>query len=71
MFILVYWVASYTYGPIWGMFVFGMFTRLRVRYTSVAVCAPDAGNFLQWWALEAWATASGFELLIYNALFTP
>ncbi len=28
---LVYKVASYTYGPILGMFAFGIFTRLRVR----------------------------------------
>ena len=40
---LVYKVASYTYGPILGMFVFGMFTRLRVRdrwMPLVAVAAP-------------------------------
>ena len=27
-------------------------------------------GFLQWWALEAWGYRIGFELLIYNALFT-
>ena len=70
---LVYKVASYTYGPILGMFVFGMFTRLRVRdrwMPLVAVAAPVLSGFLQWWALEAWGYRIGFELLIYNALFT-
>lgn len=70
---LVYKVASYTYGPILGMFVFGMFTRLRVRdrwMPLVAVAAPVLSGFLQWWALEAWDYCIGFELLIYNALFT-
>ncbi len=70
---LVYKVASYTYGPILGMFVFGMFTRLRVRdrwMPLVAVAAPMLSGFLQWWALEAWDYRIGFELLIYNALFT-
>ena len=70
---LVYKVASYTYGPILGMFVFGMFTRLRVRdrwMPLVAVAAPVLSGFLQWWALEAWDYRIGFELLIYNALFT-
>lgn len=70
---LVYKVASYTYGPILGMFVFGMFTRLRVRdrwIPLVAVAAPVLSGLLQWWALEAWDYRIGFELLIYNALFT-
>ena len=70
---LVYKVASYTYGPILGMFVFGMFTRLRVRdrwMPLVAVAAPVLSGCLQWWALEAWDYRIGFELLIYNALFT-
>lgn len=70
---LVYKVASYTYGPILGMFVFGMFTRLRVRdrwMPLVAVAAPVLSGLLQWWALEAWDYRIGFELLIYNALFT-
>lgn len=70
---LVYKVASYTYGPILGMFVFGMFTRLRVHdrwIPLVAIAAPVLSALLQWWAYEAWGYRIGFELLIYNALFT-
>ena len=70
---LVYKVASYTYGPILGMFVFGMFTRLRVRdrwMPLVALAAPALSALVQWWALKTWDYQIGFELLIYNAAFT-
>ena len=70
---LVYKVASYTYGPILGMFAFGMFTRRKVRdrwIPLVAVAAPVLSALVQWWAREAWGYRIGFELLIYNAAFT-
>ena len=70
---LVYKVASYTYGPILGMFAFGMFTRRKVRdrwIPLVAVAAPVLSALVQWWAREAWGYRFGFELLIYNAAFT-
>lgn len=70
---LVYKVASYTYGPILGMFVFGMFTRFRVRdrwIPLVAVAAPLLSALLQTWVRAEFGYAIGFELLIYNALFT-
>ena len=70
---LVYKVASYTYGPILGMFAFGMFTRCRVRDRWVpfaAVAAPLLSASLQYAACVWWSYHIGFELLIYNALFT-
>lgn len=70
---LVYKVASYTYGPILGMFAFGMFTRCRVRdrwVPFVAVAAPLLSASLQYAARVWWSYHIGFELLIYNALFT-
>lgn len=70
---LVYQMASYTYGPILGMFLFGMFTRLKIRdrYVPwVAVAAPLLSIALQWAAREYWNYQIGFELLIYNAAFT-
>ena len=70
---LVYKVASYTYGPILGMFAFGIFTRLRVRdgwMPLVALAAPLLSALLQYWADETWGYRIGFELLIYNAAFT-
>ena len=70
---LVYKMASYTYGPILGMFAFGMFTRCRVRDRWVpfaAVAAPLLSASLQYAARVWWSYHIGFELLIYNALFT-
>lgn len=69
---LVYKVASYTYGPILGMFVFGMFTRRRVRdgwVPVVAVAAPILCILLRYWVFLLWDYRIGFELLIYNAAF--
>ncbi|MEG0788971.1 MAG: sodium:solute symporter [Alistipes sp.] len=70
---LVYKVASYTYGPILGMFIFGMFTRFAVRdrwIPVVAVAAPVLSALLQTFTLHSFGYQIGFELLIYNALFT-
>lgn len=70
---LVYKVASYTYGPILGMFLFGMFTRLQVRdrwMPLAAVLAPVLSALLQGFLSRCCGYRIGFELLIYNALFT-
>lgn len=70
---LVYKVASYTYGPILGMFAFGMVCRRKIRdrwMPLVAVAAPVLSALLQWWTMRAWNYEVGFELLIYNAGFT-
>lgn len=70
---LVYKVASYTYGPILGMFCFGMFCRRTIRdrwMPLVAVAAPLLSALLQWGTKYAWEYEIGFELLIYNAAFT-
>lgn len=70
---LVYKVASYTYGPILGMFVFGLFTRFEVRdrwIPLVAIAAPVLCALVQYVVREAWSYQIGFELLIYNAAFT-
>ncbi len=69
----VYTLASYTYGPILGLFVFGMFTHRQVRDHAVpAVCiaAPALSWLLQWALLHLWNYQTGFELLIINAVIT-
>ena len=55
------------------MILFGLFTRRRIRDGWMpwsAVAAPVLSALVQWWAREAWDYRSGFELLIYNAVFT-
>lgn len=69
---LVYKVASYTYGPILGMFAFGFLSRRQVCDRAVpwvAVAAPLLSGLLQYAARTCWNYQIGFELLIYNAAF--
>ncbi|MDE5642600.1 MAG: sodium:solute symporter [Muribaculaceae bacterium] len=69
----VYTLASYTYGPILGLFVFGMFTRREVRdrlVPAVCVLAPVLSWCTQWALVRLWGYHTGFELLLINALYT-
>lgn len=70
----VYILASYTYGPILGMFAFGIFTKKQVRdkyIPVVAILSPILCYILQRNS-QAWFDGYQFsyELLIFNALFT-
>ncbi len=70
----VYTLASYTYGPILGLFAFGIFTKWRVRGSYVgivAIVAPILCFVLQQNS-ERWFNGYKFsyELLIVNALIT-
>ncbi len=70
---LVYKVAGYTYGPILGMFCFGLVTPYAVRerlMPIVAVLSVVFSFLLQYVAELVWNYHIGFELLIYNAAFT-
>ncbi|KAA6352638.1 Sodium:solute symporter [termite gut metagenome] len=70
----VYILASYTYGPILGLFAFGIFMKGQVRdkyIPLVAIIAPILCFILQKNS-KAWFGGYEFsyELLILNALFT-
>ena len=70
----IYTLASYTYGPILGLFAFGIFTRKQVydKYIPlVAILSPALCYILQSHS-EAWFNGYqiSYELLILNALFT-
>ncbi len=67
-------LAGYTYGPLLGLYAFGLFTRIEVkdRYIPfVALTAPVAS-----WLISHYSTRMfngyeiGFELLIINGLLT-
>ena len=69
----VYTLASYTYGPILGMFAFGMFRGKAVRGRFVpVVClmAPALSWVLQWLLRECFGYETSFELLLMNAAIT-
>ncbi len=70
----VYILASYTYGPILGLFAFGIFTKRQVRdglVPLVAILSPVLCFVLERNSV-AWLNGYHFsyELLILNALFT-
>lgn len=70
---LIYKVVGYTYGPLLGMFAFGMLTHYRIRgrfMPYIAVASPLLSALLQYAAREYFDYAIGFELLVYNALIT-
>jgi hypothetical protein len=71
---LVYSVASYTYGPILGMFAFGIMCKKQVNdkfMPIVAIVAPVLSFVIQKYA-PVWFNGYqiGFELLIINAAIT-
>lgn len=69
----VYTLASYTYGPILGLFVYGMFWKKPVRdrlVPAVCVAAPCLSWCIQWALRHMFGYETSFELLIINALLT-
>lgn len=70
----VYTLASYTYGPILGLFAFGIFTKKQVRdkYIPIVAIVSPVLCFVLQRNSEVWFNGYSFsyELLIFNALFT-
>ncbi len=68
----VYLLASYTYGPILGLFAFGMMCKAPVRDKLVpiaCIAAPVLSYLLKWSLQSAFGYTVGFELLLINAAF--
>ena len=69
----VYTLASYTYGPILGLFAFGMMCKSPVRdrlVPVVCIAAPVISFFIQMWLKNQFDYTLGFELLLLNAALT-
>lgn len=69
----VYTLASYTYGPILGLFVFGLACKRPVRdclVPAVCILAPVLSWVTQWALKEYCNYTTSFELLLMNAAFT-
>lgn len=69
----VYILASYTYGPILGLFAFGILTKHTVRdkyVPLVAVLAPVLCFVIQNITVKIWDYHFSYELIIMNALLT-
>ena len=66
-------VAGYTYGPLLGMYAFGLFTSYKIKdnfVIPVVVLAPILTYVLQLIAPILWGFSFGFELLVINGLIS-
>ncbi|NGF55620.1 sodium:solute symporter [Parapedobacter sp. SGR-10] len=69
----IFKVAGYTYGPLLGLFSFGILTKLRVRdgiVPYICVISPILIFLLAQYVLPYTAYKIGFELIVYNGLIT-
>ena len=70
---VIYVLASYTYGPLLGLYAFGLFSKQQVRDRAVPfVClaAPFLCGMLDHFAPVWWGYTFGYELLLLNGLLT-
>jgi len=69
----IYIIASYTYGPLLGMFAFGLFTNIQTRdkfIPYVALFSPLFCFGLNYAFGYFWNYTFGYELLMINGLLT-
>lgn len=69
----IYVMASYTYGPLLGLYAFGLFTKRRIddRFTPyICLTAPLICGLLDHYAPLWWGYSFGYELLMLNGLLT-
>lgn len=70
----IFTVAAYTYGPLLGLFAFGLFTKIQVKdkwvpfvsVLSVVICYVLRENSVEWLG----GYKFGYELLLLNGLLT-
>jgi len=69
----IYTIVSYTYGPLLGLFAFGLFTTRQVRdrwVPLVCVASPIICYATDYLAQQLWNYHFGYELLMFNGLLT-
>jgi Na+/proline symporter len=69
----IYILASYTYGPLLGLFVFGLFTKKQPNDSIVpyiCIASPLICYAINMIALHFWNYHFGYELLMLNGLLT-
>lgn len=69
----IYILASYTYGPLLGLYVFGLFTKMRPRdkYVPYICIASPILCLIGDWAIYVFTGYKfGYEMLIVNGLIT-
>ena len=69
----IYIIASYTYGPLLGMFAFGLFTHRRINdrwVPFIAITSPLLCYMIDWWVQQTTGYKFGYELLMMNGALT-
>ena len=70
---LIYTLVSYTYGPLLGLFAFGLLTKWAPKgYGVILVCvlSPLVCLALDYLCLQLWSYKVGYEMLLLNGLLT-
>lgn len=66
-------VAGYTYGPLLGLYSFGLFTKLGIKdrfVPIIAILSPVICYIISENSMQYFGFSIGFELLIYNGIIT-
>lgn len=69
----IYKAASYTYGPLLGMFFCGLFTKINLRdkfVPVVCILAPILSYGLEYFLKCQFGYSVGYEILLVNGLLT-
>ena len=69
----IFTFAGYTYGPLLGLYAFGLFTKLKVKDRAVPfICllAPIATYFISFYSKERLGFDFGFFVLVLNGFLT-
>ena len=65
--------ASYTYGPLLGLYVFGLYTKRAPRnhfIMWVCLLAPALSFLTEWLLKTIYAYQVGYEILLFNGILT-
>ena len=69
----IYTIASYTYGPLLGLFSFGLFTKLYPRdkfVPYIAIISPFICYFIDYMVFKYTGYKFGYEMLMLNGFLT-
>jgi len=69
----IYTIASYTYGPLLGLFAFGMYTHYRIRdklAPLICVASPFIAYATDYFVSRFTGYKFGYEILLINGLIT-
>ena len=69
----IYILASYTYGPLLGLFIFGLFTKRQPNdhlVPYICIASPLLCYVLDMMVQRFWSYHFGYELLMLNGLMT-